>query len=461
MVDTYAVLDDGSERTMLLPAAAQKLGLGGSPEILALRTIRQDVQTLHGASVSFKVSPLSQPQKTFHISRAFTAKCLGLADQSYPLASLQRRYKHLEGLPLQPFDRVRPLLLIGTDNPHLITPIERVRLGPPGGPAAIKSRLGWTLQGPVKVVEQHLQPTQCLLTTAGGPLSVELMKNVEKLRQVDIMPYRSEKLVTQSREDQEAIKLLEAKAARVEVNGVHRYATSLLRRKDTPTFQAIKEAVMPSLRSTERKDPERAHRKEISKLDVAGSAVKIPAEAVSQTKESWYIPHHLRRPPDTYEWQVLPFGTTCSPCCATFALQRHVIDHSQPGEDVRSSVEQSFYVNNCLQSLPSAGEAKRLVDKMRELLASGGYEVRQWSSNVPGVVNHLPEEARSDNIELWLSQDQADMQESTLGLSWHCPSNTLGYKHRSESHGVPTMRNVYRVLARQYDPLGFIIPFTM
>ncbi len=52
-------------------------------------------------------------------------------------------------------------------------------------------------------------------------------------------------------------------------------------------------------------------------------------------------------PPEVFEWQVLPFGTTCSPCCATFALQRHVKEHSQPDEDVRFSVERCFYVDNC------------------------------------------------------------------------------------------------------------------
>ncbi|KAJ8016053.1 hypothetical protein DPEC_G00003140 [Dallia pectoralis] len=95
-------------------------------------------------------------------------------------------------------------------------------------------------------------------------------------------------------------------------------------------------------------------------------------------------------PPDVFEWQVLPFGTTCSPCCATFALQRHVAENSEPGEDVRVSVERCFYVDNCLQSLPSPAEARQLVDKLRNILKSGGFELRQWASNDQSVVSHLP-----------------------------------------------------------------------
>ncbi|XP_051992616.1 uncharacterized protein LOC127650972 [Xyrauchen texanus] len=166
------------------------------------------------------------------------------------------------------------------------------------------------------------------------------------------------------------------------------------------------------------------------------------------------------RNPYIYEWRVLPFGTTCSPCCATYALQRHVKDHHEGNEDVADSVLQSFYVDNCLQSLRTIDQAKQLIDKMRLVLSTGGFEIRQRASNYPEVIGHLPTEARSESCELWLTVNKTDPQESTLGLSWHCSSDKLGYKHYQLSSDQPTMRNIYRVLASQYDPLGYILPYT-
>ena len=183
-LNTYAVLDDGSERTMLLPDAAEKLGVQGTLENLPLRTIRQDVQTLHGASVSFSISSPARSKTQFKITGAFTAARIGLVSHTYPIEQLRRNYKHLIGLPIRTLTNVKPLLLIGSDHPHLITPVEPVRLGPPGRPAAVRTRLGWTLQGPASVVCHLAQPPQCLLTTVAPQVS-EVMKHVERLWQVD------------------------------------------------------------------------------------------------------------------------------------------------------------------------------------------------------------------------------------------------------------------------------------
>ncbi|CAI5677835.1 unnamed protein product [Oreochromis niloticus] len=263
VLETYAVLDDGSERTILLSTAAQQLGLKGQPEELPLRTVRQDLHVLQGEAVSFSISPASQPRQTFKINHAFTAKTLGLAEHTHPVDALKRKYHHLRGLALQEIDNAKPVLLIGSDHPHLVTPVEPVRLGPPGGPAAVRTRLGWTLQGPTQGVVQQLREQQCYFTTCQSP-GVDLLRDVERLWQMDVLPWRSAKVAIRSRQDQDAIKLLETKTERVEIGGVQRYATPLLRSPDMPTLSAPKEAVLPLLRSTERrllKSPEKARKR--------------------------------------------------------------------------------------------------------------------------------------------------------------------------------------------------------
>ncbi|KAJ8347082.1 hypothetical protein SKAU_G00284830 [Synaphobranchus kaupii] len=417
-LNTHAVLDD----------AAQHLCLKREEELLTLRTIRQDVVKLRGDTVSFEVSALSSPQVKHHIQRAFTADKLNLAEVA--------------------------------------------------------------------------------------PWHPSLYQHVERLWQLDTLPYRHGKEVTRSKLDQDAVDTLEKGTVHLTVDGILHYATPLLRKKLAPSLRAAPAAVMPLLRATERRlanSPELAsvYNREIRKLEESGYAVKITSEEASQSSESWYIPHHIvhhnnkdrvvfncsfgyqqhslndnllpeptlgplllgvllrfrehtiaisgdiramfhqirllpgdqpllrflwrditrDRSPDIYEWRVLPFGTVCSPCCAVYALQRHQ-------------------------------QAKQLIDKMRALLAEGGFEIRQWASNVPEVISHLPTEARSEGCDLWLRADKADPQESTLGLRWHCPTDTLGYKLRPVTSTEPTMRNVYRVLASQYDPLGYIIPYT-
>lgn len=134
---------------MLLPGAAKSLGITGPSEALPLRTVRQDIQVLHGQTVSFHLSSAALPNTSFKINGAFTSSRLCFAQHTYPIDRLQKKFKHLRGLPLPALNEARPTILIGSDQPHLITPAEPVRLGPPGGPAAVHTRLGWTFQGPL------------------------------------------------------------------------------------------------------------------------------------------------------------------------------------------------------------------------------------------------------------------------------------------------------------------------
>lgn len=55
-----------------------------------------------------------------------------------------------------------------------------------------------------------------------------------------VVPFRSEKLATHSRQDQEAIRILETKTVRVEMDGILRCASPLLCRRDMLVLQATR-----------------------------------------------------------------------------------------------------------------------------------------------------------------------------------------------------------------------------
>ncbi|XP_067219120.1 uncharacterized protein [Chanodichthys erythropterus] len=223
-LDTHAVLDDGSERTIILPAAVKHLGLKGSEETLTLRTIRHDLIQLRGTTVSFEVSALSHLNVKHQIQNAFTAADLNLAEQSCPADALKSRYGHLRAIPLPVFNKVQPLLLIGSDYPQLITPNCPIRMGPLGSPIAVHTLLGWTVQGPTTFLQQPSNVSSCLHTAFLSPTQ-ELRQHVERLWQLDILPPRNEKEIVRSRQDKAAFVMLEEKTVRVTVDGTTRYAT--------------------------------------------------------------------------------------------------------------------------------------------------------------------------------------------------------------------------------------------
>ncbi|RXN33772.1 guanine nucleotide-binding subunit alpha-12 isoform X2 [Labeo rohita] len=57
-LDTFALMDDGSERTILHSAIVEALGIQGVPEDLPLQTVRDDVQVICGRSIAFQISPV-------------------------------------------------------------------------------------------------------------------------------------------------------------------------------------------------------------------------------------------------------------------------------------------------------------------------------------------------------------------------------------------------------------------
>lgn len=189
-LNTYAVLDDGSERTVILLAAVKHLNLKGREELLSLRTIRQEKVQLKGATVSLNVSPLEKKWRKHEIQHAFTAAELDLVEQSCAAGELKHSYQHPRDIPLHSYSKIKSMILIASDNSHL--PVSPVQSGPIGGPVAVCTALGLAVQGPATFLQHPSGENSCLHASFLSP--TEELQNVERLKKlVDTLPFRNSK----------------------------------------------------------------------------------------------------------------------------------------------------------------------------------------------------------------------------------------------------------------------------
>ena len=87
-----------------------------------------------------------------HLGQVYTQDSLPIDPRNRVTTNEAARWSHLKGLPLHhaPADEV--MLLIGQDYPDALVPLATVS-GGKGEPYAIKTRLGWTVNGPVNASE--------------------------------------------------------------------------------------------------------------------------------------------------------------------------------------------------------------------------------------------------------------------------------------------------------------------
>ncbi|XP_038062984.1 uncharacterized protein LOC119733658 [Patiria miniata] len=131
--------------------------------------------------------------------------------------------------------------------------------------------------------------------------------------------------------------------------------------------------------------------------------------------------------------------------------------------DVTRSVLEAFYVDNCLDGKPTAGEAKELVEKLVPSLGLGGFPIVKWASNVPSVVSDLPLEARFNNAECWINLSGNSPEEAALGPRWNFRDDALTYQLSLNDWPTPTRRTVLSNVMHcaGKDPLGYLMPYVV
>ncbi|KAJ8024616.1 hypothetical protein HOLleu_34563 [Holothuria leucospilota] len=184
--------------------------------------------------------------------------------------------------------------------------------------------------------------------------------------------------------------------------------------------------------------------------------VCVPQADSNALRFLWWKDANMSSTLHEYQMQVHLFGATWSPSCAGYALQKTVEDNYQDFDaDVGQTVISIFYVDDCLRSVPTIDEGRRLIPQLSELLRRGGFRLTKWFSNNKDVMSVIPPSERAESV-VDLDLDHLPI-EKILGMWWDMDVDNFSFK--MSTRDVPlTRRGLLCAMRTLYDPLGLSPP---
>ena len=96
-----------------------------------------------------------------------------------------------------------------------------------------------------------------------------------------------------------------------------------------------------------------------------------------------------------FEYTRHIFGATDSPCVACYAVRKCAKDNEAVYPGLPAIVQRNIYMDDLYVSLTSEEDATDTARKLREVLASGGFNLTKWSSNSRNFLAGLSPELRA------------------------------------------------------------------
>ncbi|XP_031548598.1 uncharacterized protein LOC116286277 [Actinia tenebrosa] len=105
----------------------------------------------------------------------------------------------------------------------------------------------------------------------------------------------------------------------------------------------------------------------------------------------WWPNGDLQGEPEEYNMNVHLFGATSSPSVCSYALHKAAEDSREEySVQTIETINNSFYVDDCLKSVANVNEAISLVKELTSLLAKRGFRLTKWVSNEREVLSAVP-----------------------------------------------------------------------
>ncbi|XP_045032663.1 uncharacterized protein LOC123474519 [Daphnia magna] len=151
----------------------------------------------------------------------------------------------------------------------------------------------------------------------------------------------------------------------------------------------------------------------------------------------------------------LPFGASCSPFVAIYAV-RQIVKDAGVAEHIVTAVQERMYVDDYLSSAPSVVEALSEATAVKAALANADLNLQRWISNSREFVLRITTEVPMDQPSS--HPLSGDAEEKVLGVVWNTHLDTLGFKVANFPDTEFTRMALVSNVASVFDPLGTTSP---
>ena len=288
-VETYAFLDPGSNTTFCTERLIGQLGAPGNQASLSLTTMNNENVISNCTVVNLVACDLKE-QNAVELPNVYSCERLPVTTKDIPSQADINQWSYLRSIKLPSIESDKVDLLIGNDVPKALEP-KQVKQSQDGGPYAIKTVLGWTINGPLGPERKNCTKTP---TVNRIDANVLLSEQFRKYCDLEFNDTRIHDDRTMSQEDVKALNVMEDSAKIVDGH----YQIALPWRNyppDLPNNKVDAEHRLKSLKNRLIKD-ERLHKNYTSFMEdlvKKGHAQKVPEEKVDcKAAPGWYLPHH-------------------------------------------------------------------------------------------------------------------------------------------------------------------------
>ncbi len=172
------------------------------------------------------------------------------------------------------------------------------------------------------------------------------------------------------------------------------------------------------------------------------------------------------------------FGVSSSPFLLNATIRYH-LENASAEATLIDKLLKSFYVDDLITGACNEGEAYQLYQSAKEVLTSGGFNLRKFVSNCAELQSKIDEieairqqqetsnriaEADGTYTESNLCPGQATCvgEKKVLGVRWNVKNDQLVMSLHSLASTAadlePSKRNIVSLVGRFNDPLGFLAP---